>query len=59
MVMSPRYVITACSSACVDGETYESVACAAGVDRTCSSELSNIGGGRRVIWMAGLMAGKL
>ena len=33
------YKITDCSTACVDGTTYESVACAAGSDRTCSGEL--------------------
>ena len=37
------YAVTDCAAACVDGTTYETAACAAGVDRTCSSKLSNVG----------------
>ena len=45
----------ACSTACVDGTTYESVACAAGVDRTCTGLLADFMGSWGEIWMCGLL----
>ena len=35
----------ACSVACVDGTTYETTACAAGVDRVCTGVLAILASG--------------